>query len=176
MKAPRNVKEVQRLTGCLVLLNRFISRMKDKCKLYLETTKKGKFSWTPRSKFTFEKIKEYLSDPQILSKSIPDEKLFLYLSASDFSLSAVLTRAEGQFHPPIYFVSQTLNDFELRYPPFGNLAYALELRQYVFIHQVKFHTTMPLRQVLHRLDTVGQILEWSIETSQFGITFAPGVH
>lgn len=56
-------------------------------------------------------------------KPILGEKLFLYLAASDSALSsAVLIRAEGQFHLPIYFVRETLNDAELKYPPLEMLA------------------------------------------------------
>lgn len=43
MKSPRNVKEIQRLTGCLSSLNRFISRMGDKYKPFFETMKKVNF-------------------------------------------------------------------------------------------------------------------------------------
>lgn len=32
---------------------------------------------------------------------------------------------------------------------------------------------MPLRQVLHRPDTAGCLLKWSIKLGQFSITFAP---
>lgn len=46
IKAPCNVNEVKRLIGCLAMLNRFISKMRDKCKPFFDTIKKDKFSWT----------------------------------------------------------------------------------------------------------------------------------
>lgn len=54
---------------------------------------------------TEKKIKEYLVDPKILSKPIPEEKLFLYLAVSDTTQSLVLVRIEGPTYLSIYYVS-----------------------------------------------------------------------
>lgn len=43
MGTPRNIKEVPKLTSYLAALNRFISRMGDKCKSMFDTLRKGKF-------------------------------------------------------------------------------------------------------------------------------------
>ena len=39
MTSPRSVKQVQRLTGRIVALNRFVSRVIDKCLLFFKTLK-----------------------------------------------------------------------------------------------------------------------------------------
>ncbi|KAL6543467.1 hypothetical protein OROHE_010089 [Orobanche hederae] len=115
MQEPRNINQVQRLTGCLAALNRFISRLGDKSKPFFATIKNKKFASTKESRIAFAKIKEYISNPQVLVKPVPGEKLFLYLAASEVALSAVLVRAEGQDHLSIYYVSQALHDAETRY-------------------------------------------------------------
>ncbi|KAL6552673.1 hypothetical protein OROHE_008037 [Orobanche hederae] len=178
MQEPRSVKQVQRLTGCLAALSRFISRLGDKSKPFFATIKNKKFTWTSESRVAFAKIKEYLSNPQILVKPVPGEKLFLYLAASEVALSAILVRAEGQDHLPIYYVSQALHDAKVRYTPLEKLAYALimsvrKLRPYFFDHQVEVLTTLPLRNILQRPDTCGRLLKWSLEIAQYGITYAP---
>ena len=45
MASPRIVKEVQKLTGRIVALNRFVSRMMDKCLPFFKTLKQA-FTWT----------------------------------------------------------------------------------------------------------------------------------
>ena len=42
MKSPRNVKEVQCLTGRIAALNRFVSKSSDKCREFFASIKKGK--------------------------------------------------------------------------------------------------------------------------------------
>ncbi|XP_024030284.1 uncharacterized protein LOC21404723 [Morus notabilis] len=50
MKSPTRPKEVQRLTGCVAALNRFISKATDKCVPFFDTLKGSHhFEWTPRS-------------------------------------------------------------------------------------------------------------------------------
>ena len=45
MTSPRTVKEVQKLTGRIAALNRFISRATDKCLPFFKTLKQA-FAWT----------------------------------------------------------------------------------------------------------------------------------
>lgn len=61
-------------------------RMGEKYKSFFNTMKKGKILWNVQSQPTFEKNKEYLSNPQILSKPIP---ILFYLAASNSTLTAV---------------------------------------------------------------------------------------
>ena len=44
---PKNVKEVQRLNGKVAALNRFVSRVTDKCLPFFRTLKKS-FEWTDK--------------------------------------------------------------------------------------------------------------------------------
>ena len=41
MVSPRNIKEVQKLTGRIAALNRFVSRATDKCLLLFKTLKRA---------------------------------------------------------------------------------------------------------------------------------------
>ena len=45
MAPPKNVKEVQSLNGKVAALNRFVSRVTDKCQPFFHTLKKS-FEWT----------------------------------------------------------------------------------------------------------------------------------
>jgi len=47
------------------------------------------FCWNEQYEAVFQSLKAYLASPPLLSKPLPDETLFLYLSVSDTILSAV---------------------------------------------------------------------------------------
>ena len=68
MVSPRTVKEVQKLTGRIVALNRFISRAMDKCLPFFKTLKQA-FAWTDECEAAFQDLKRYLSNPPLLSPS-----------------------------------------------------------------------------------------------------------
>ncbi|KAL0298789.1 UNVERIFIED_CONTAM: hypothetical protein Sradi_6538700 [Sesamum radiatum] len=118
MKPPRTIQEVQRLTGRLAALNRFISRSSDRGLPFFKVLKKiEKFQWTPQCQEAFEKLKEYLASPLLLTKPKDEETLYLYLATSQGAINAVLTRKEGRDHHPVYYVSKTLQRAEEKYPP-----------------------------------------------------------
>ena len=66
MTPPRNVKEVQSLNDKVAALNRFVSRVTDKCLPFFCTLKKS-FEWTTECQRAFEDLKAYLSSPTLLS-------------------------------------------------------------------------------------------------------------
>ena len=62
LQPPRNPKEVQKLTGMIAALNRFISRSADRCRpLFLLMNKWKGFEWTKECALAFQQLKEYLS-------------------------------------------------------------------------------------------------------------------
>ncbi|XP_024018846.1 uncharacterized protein LOC112090267 [Morus notabilis] len=111
MRSPTNPKEVQRLTGCVAALNRFISKATEKCVPFFDALKRSKhFEWTPHCEEAFQKLKEHLGMLLILSKPITNEELSLYLSVSQHAMSSVLIREEEKVQLPVYYVSKRLLD------------------------------------------------------------------
>ena len=104
MMSPRNVKEVRSLNGKVVVLNRFVSRARDKCLPFFHTLKKS-FEWTAEYQQAFKDLKAYLSYPPLLSPSKPGEELFLYLVVSLVAVSTALVREEERIQKPIYYTS-----------------------------------------------------------------------
>ena len=61
LRSPQTKKEVQRLTGKLAALSRFISRSTDRCQPFFNALRKNKtFKWTKDYEAAFKGIKEYL--------------------------------------------------------------------------------------------------------------------
>jgi len=66
MSSPKTAREVQRLTGRIVALNRFISRSSDKCvPFYQLLRKEKKFNLNEDYEQAFKQLKAYLSEPPI---------------------------------------------------------------------------------------------------------------
>ena len=86
-----NKKELQRLTGRLVALKRFIARFTDKLRpFFLVLREANRSRWTQSCQDAFEEIKWYLTQPLILSSPQPGERLKLYLAMTDWAVSVVL--------------------------------------------------------------------------------------
>ena len=62
MPPPSNIKEVQRLTGRIAALSRFVSKANDKCQPFFQVLKKA-FQWDPHCEEAFSALKTYLSSP-----------------------------------------------------------------------------------------------------------------
>ncbi|KAL0405248.1 UNVERIFIED_CONTAM: hypothetical protein Slati_3838700 [Sesamum latifolium] len=62
MKAPTNVNEVQRLTGRIATLSRFISKAAEKSLSFFKVLRKAKtFEWDAPCEQAFEELKSYLA-------------------------------------------------------------------------------------------------------------------
>ena len=114
MVSPRTVKEVQKLTGRIAALNRFISRATDKCLPFFKTLKRA-FAWIDECEAAYQELKRYLSNPPLLSPSKGGENLYLYLAVST-TVSAALIREEAKKQLPVYYVSQAFQGAESSYP------------------------------------------------------------
>jgi hypothetical protein len=91
MCPPRNLKEMQRLTGCMAALGRFIARSGKKALPFFKLMKRtGKFEWTPKADKAFAKLKRHLMSPPIMVAPTFREPLLLYIAATPRTASAVL--------------------------------------------------------------------------------------
>ena len=91
LQPPWNPKEVQKLIGMTVALNRFISKSADRCRTFFILLHKWKgFEWTEEYAVAFQLLKEYLSRPLIMSSPEVDEVLFAYLVIACYAISFVL--------------------------------------------------------------------------------------
>ncbi|KAL6332056.1 hypothetical protein AAG906_020735 [Vitis piasezkii] len=170
--------ELQRLTGKLVTLERFIARFTDELRpFFLAIRKASTTGWTDSCQSTFEKIKHYLTQPPILSSPLLGEKLYMYLAVSEWAISAILFRyPTHREQKPIYYVSRALTDVETRYSKMEQTTLTLrsasqKLHTYFQAHSVVVLTDQPLRNILHKPDLTGRMLQWAIELSEYEIEY-----
>ena len=116
-----NVKGVQRLTGCLATLSRFISQLGEwGMPLYKLLKKMDTFIWTEEAQQALESLKVSLMSAPILVAPERGEPLLLYVAASNHVVSAALVvEREEPGHQlkvqrPVYFVGEVLTDPKVR--------------------------------------------------------------
>ena len=115
LQLPQNPKEVQKLTEMMAALNRFISRSADRCRPFFLLLHKWKeFEWSDECVVAFQQLKQYLYRPPIMSSPVVDEVLFAYIVVTLYAISFVLIRVDSGIQWPVYYVSKSLNEAEVR--------------------------------------------------------------
>ncbi|XP_030969633.1 uncharacterized protein LOC115989899 [Quercus lobata] len=177
MEPPKNIKEVQSLTGRVAALNRFVSKATDKCLPFFKVLRKA-FEWTDECQRAFQDLKDYLTTAPLLSPSVQGEELYLYLAVSPHAVSSALIREEGKIQKPVYYTSRALRGAEGRYPLMEKLAFALitasrKLRHYFQVHVINVMTDHPLKKAMNKLEAAGRLIQWAVELSEFDIRYQP---
>jgi hypothetical protein len=98
MEEPNTKKDIHKLSGRVVALNRFISRSAERSLPFFKALKgKGKIEWVLEKSKAFAELKAYIVEMAILSPPLPSEPLYLYVVASKAAVSAALVReVEGE--------------------------------------------------------------------------------
>jgi hypothetical protein len=114
MQPPSSRKEVQRLTGRIALLNRFISKAAKRSLPFFKALRANSaFQWGTEQQQAFEDLKKYLEEAAVMTKPSPKAELMLYIAATDTAINAVLVEewkeADALKQFPIYYVSEALS-------------------------------------------------------------------
>ncbi|KAL2253428.1 UNVERIFIED_CONTAM: Retrovirus-related Pol polyprotein from transposon 17.6 [Sesamum indicum] len=177
LKSPTSIKEVQKLTGRIASLNRFISRSADRNLHFFKILRKVKgFDWTEECEQAFQELKTYLRSPPLLANPREGDILYLYLAISDDAVSSVLIKEKGKIQNPVYYVSKMLQGAETRYAEIEKLALAVVVtarkpRPYFQSHRIVVRTNHPLKNILTRPEASGRMIKWAVELGEFDITY-----
>ena len=125
MKSPTSVKKVQKLTGCVAALERFLSKSADKCSPFFKTLKQSKFEWISEAEESFNQLKEHLSSLPKLASPINREKLVSYVLVPEYSLSGVLVTEREKKQLPVYYVSHAFRGSEGNYSEMEKVLFAV---------------------------------------------------
>ena len=78
MDALATIKDIQKLTGCMVALNRFMPRLGERGLPFFKLLKRqDKFKWITEVVEALENLKHHLQSPPILTAPLPGEELLL---------------------------------------------------------------------------------------------------
>ena len=148
LQSPQNPKEVQKLTGMAAALNRIIARSADRCRHFFLLINKWKgFEWTEECVLAFQQLKNYLARPPIMSSPKPDEVLFAYIVVAPYVVSLVLIRVDCNVQRPVYYVSKSLHEADVRYLPLEKAILAIVLGTQRLPHHFQVHTIAVLTQL-----------------------------
>ena len=179
LQPPRNPKEVQKLIGMMAALNRFISRSVDRCRTFFLLLHKWKeFEWSDECVVAFQQLKQYLSHPPFMSNPVVDEVLFAYIAVTLYAISFMLIRVDSGIQQPVYYVSKSLNEAEVRYLPLEKAILAVvhatrKLPHYFQAHTVVMLTQLPLKLILRSADYTGRVAKWGTILGAFNIKYMP---
>ncbi|KAK8951258.1 hypothetical protein KSP39_PZI004425 [Platanthera zijinensis] len=137
-----------------------------------------RFEWTKECEESFRALKAQLSQASLLQSPKEGEDLVFYLGVRAEAVSSVFVREKGKKQLTIYYVSRILKKAELRYPILEKLAFSLiistrKLGPYFQAHSIKVVTDHPLRKIFERVEHSGRLAKWSIELSEFDVSFVP---
>ena len=91
MEEPQSIRDVQKLTGRIAALNRFIPRSADRSLPFFKVLQSSnKFGWGEEQKKAFHDLKAYLENMVKMMSSDPKDPLLLYISTSQRAVSADL--------------------------------------------------------------------------------------
>ena len=179
LQPPQNPKEVQKLTGMTAALNRFIFRLADRCRHFFQLLNKWKgFEWTEECVLTFQQLKEYLSRPPIMSRPEMDKVLFAYIAVASYAVSLVLVQVDNGVQRPVYYVSKSLLEAEIRYLPLEKATLVVvhatrKLPHYFQSNTVVVLTQLPLRSLFRNADYTRRISKWGTILGAFDIKYMP---
>jgi hypothetical protein len=108
MKAPTSIKDIQKLTGCMAALNRFISRLGERGLPFFKLLKhQEQFVCTPEADQALPQLKDFLLKPPILTAPHKGEQLLLYLAATTHVVSTAIVVERQEDATPIQSSAQS---------------------------------------------------------------------
>ncbi len=177
MKLPTCLKDVQRFTGCLASLSRFVSRLGEKAlPLYQLMRKTDKFVWTRQADIAFHDLKKMLVSAPILASPLPKEPMLLYIAATNRVVSAVVVverKEEGKtVQRPVYYLSEVISSSKQNYPHYQKMTYgvymaAKKLKHYFQEHPMTVVCAAPISEIIGNKDASGRIAKWAIELAPY---------
>ena len=89
-----------------------------------------------------------------------DEILFAYIVVAPHVVSLVLMRVDSGLQKPVYYVSRSLHEAEIRYLPFEKAIMVIvhathKLPHYIQAHTVAILTQLPFKVLLRSTDYTG---------------------
>ena len=88
---------------------------------------------------------------------VVDEVLIAYIAVAFYAISFVLIRVDSGIQRPVYYISKSLNEVEVRYSPLEKAILAMvhairKLPHYFKAHIVVVLTQLPFKSILQSAD------------------------
>ncbi|XP_074318673.1 uncharacterized protein LOC141655495 [Silene latifolia] len=118
MSYPETEKEIQGFLGRVQYISRFVAKLTMICEPISKKLKVGEHvMWDDQCQAAFDKVKEVLYSPPVLSLPIAGLLLLLYLTVTDTAMGAMLAQIVDKDEKAIYYISKNFLDYELKNTP-----------------------------------------------------------
>ncbi|SPT20395.1 unnamed protein product [Triticum aestivum] len=179
MAIPTKLLDVQKFTGCLASLNRFISRLGEKALPLYRLMKK-----IDQADQAFHELKKMLTTPPVLAAPTEKEPMLLYIAATSRVVSTVIVvqrPEEGRAQLVqilVYYLSEVLSTSKQNYPHYQKMCYgvyfaAKKLKPYFQEHPITVVCTAPLAEIIGSQDASGRVAKWASELPPCTIFYQP---
>ena len=113
-----------------------------------------------------------------MSSPVVDEVLFAYIAVALYVISLVLIWVDSGIQRPVYYVSKSLTEAEVRYLPLEKAILAVVHATRKFPHYIQAYTMvvltrLPLKSVLRSADYTRRIAKWGTILGAFDIKYMP---
>ena len=113
-----------------------------------------------------------------MSSPEPDEVLFAYIAVAPYAVSLVLIRVDCGVQRPVYYMSKSLYEAEVRYLPLEKAILAVVLGTQKLPHYFQAHTVVVLTQlllkaILRSADYTERVAKWGTILGAFDIKYMP---
>ena len=126
MDTPTNITELRRFLGMVNQLGKFSPNLAEISQPIRELLSKHRcWTWGPTQETSFQRIKEELAKPSVLTLYDTGARTKISADASAYGLGAVLLQQHGEDWKPIAFASRSMTDTERRYSQIEKEALAL---------------------------------------------------
>jgi len=119
----------------MAALSRFISPVGDKDLPFFKLLRKSdKFELNEDATRLFQELKDFLTNPRVLTAPEDVEVLLLYIAATTHVVSTALVVGRDEpghvykVQRPIYFINEVLGNSKVRYPQVQKLLYAIFIK------------------------------------------------
>ena len=111
-----------------------------------------------------------------MSSPEPDEVLFAYIAMAPYAVSLVLIRVDYGVQRPVYYVSKSLHEAEVRYLSLEKAILAVvlgtrKLPHYFQAHTVVILTQLPLKTILRNAEYTGKVAKGGTILGVFDIKY-----
>ncbi|SPT19004.1 unnamed protein product [Triticum aestivum] len=150
IEIPTKFRDIQKFTGCLASLNRFISRLGEKAlPLYRLMKKSTHFEWNDQADQACHELKKMLTTPPVLAAPTEKEPILLYIAATSRNYPHYQKMCYG-----VYFAAK-------------------KLKPYFQEHPITVVCTAPLAEIIGSRDASGRVAKWAIVLAPYTIFYQP---
>jgi hypothetical protein len=181
----KNIKDVQRLMGCLTALNWFMSQVGEcELPLYKLLKKFDSFHWIEEAKKALNELKALIHEPPVLTSLEPGETLLLYAATTTHVISTTLVvewkelKHIYKIQRLVYYIRKVLSDCKSRYNHVQKMLYAILIMKRKLLHYFESHpvhvvTSHGLGEIVRNYLAMGRIAKWALELMRLNITYVP---